>query len=337
MVIHRSLIASGVLAGLCLVLSAIVPHAGAVPAGRPLGADMLTWKLKAKESFFQTVTTKSDQDMKVAQQNIKQAQELIFYLSYTPVKKDDRGNWSIKLKIEGIKLSIQLAGNTIAFDSTRGGNANNPLAQFLQNMVGGELDLTVSRNMEVSKIEGLSGLLKNGAPGNQAMVPNLMEMFGDAAFKQLAESTLGAVPGAAKKKGDSWTREAALNMGGIGGYKTSTIYTYRGKVTDNKGLGKIDIQPSLKYVGPNNNNNGGALPFKITEGELKSTAGRGTVFFDLTRGRLVRSTLEMKVEGKLKIGIGGMNTDVALSQTQTTTVEVSGKRWPWAMPKKGKD
>ncbi|MCI0457295.1 MAG: hypothetical protein L0Z62_09985, partial [Gemmataceae bacterium] len=63
--------------------------------------------------------------------------------------------------------------------------------------------------------------------------------------------------------------------------------------------------------------------FSIKEAELKSKDATGTILFDMAKGRLDSSEMNLKLEGKLKIDIGGMATDVELSQTQKTTVKTS--------------
>src|SRR5205807_404090 len=103
-----------------------------------------------------------------------------------------------------------------------------------------------------------------------------------------------------------------LNMGPVGTYEAKYIYTYQGK---EKGLAKIAVKAELKYVAPGKKD-GGALPFKILNADLKSTKGGGTILFDLEKGRVVSSTLELSLEGTLKIEIGGVNNEIKLTQTQ---------------------
>ena len=56
---------------------------------------------------------------------------------------------------------------------------------------------------------------------------------------------------------------------------------------------------------------------------LKSKDATGTILFDKAKGRLDSSEMNLKLEGKLTIDIGGMPTEVELSQTQKTTVKTS--------------
>ena len=67
------------------------------------------------------------------------------------------------------------------------------------------------------------------------------------------------------------------------------------------------------------------LPFKIKESNLKSKNGKGTVYFDVKKGRLEKSEQKIELEGKMTIEIAGMTTEVTLNQTQETNINTSDK------------
>src|SRR5262245_25715205 len=79
------------------------------PAFAQEGGTKLEWKFEANKPFYQTMTTTTDQTMKVMGSDIKQKQEQTFYFSWTPIKKDG-DNWEIKQKIEGVKMRIEIGG-----------------------------------------------------------------------------------------------------------------------------------------------------------------------------------------------------------------------------------
>ena len=108
-------------------------------------------------------------------------------------------------------------------------------------------------------------------------------------------------------------------MGPIGTYDTSYKYTYEGK--EGK-LDKIKVDTTLKYSPPGAGA-AGALPFTIVSADLKSSDAKGTVLFDSAAGRLDSSEMGLKLAGKLTVSIGGMNTDVELTQEQKTTVRTT--------------
>ena len=138
----------------------------------------------------------------------------------------------------------------------------------------------------------------------------------------MADPAFSVVPNKSVKPGESWTRESKLNMGPIGSYDTTYKYTFVGPDEKDKNLDKITVDTTLKYTPPGEGTPT-QLPFKIKKADLKSSDAKGTILFDNQKGRVVNSDMSLKLDGKLSIEIGGMTTDVDLSQTQTTTVKTT--------------
>jgi hypothetical protein len=280
----------------------------------------LKWKFEKDKTFYQEMSTATKQTMKVMGMDITQNQNQTFYFSWTPKEQKD-GNWIVKQKIEGVKMDIEISGNKIGYDSTKDTGTGSALADFFKALVGSEFTLTISPKMEVVKIEGRDEFVQKLVSANQTMKPLLEQILSDEALKQMADPAFAVVPNKPVKKGDTWTRESKLNMGPIGTYDTTYKYTYEGK--DGK-LDKIKVETTLKYSPPSTDA-GAVLPFKIKQADLKSKEATGTVLFDNEKGRLDSSETNLKLEGKLTIEIGGMSSEVELSQTQKTTVKTTDK------------
>jgi hypothetical protein len=187
------------------------------------------------------MTTETKQDMLVMGQKISQFQKVTFYLSWNPVDQDKDGNWTIKQKIEGLKMEIEIGGNKIPYDSTKRARPQNPLSDFFKALVGSEFTLTIDKNMKITKIEGRDEFLKKLVQGNQ-QAPLLQTIISDEALKQNVELVLIMLPNKPVKKGDTWNRKAILNMGPIGTFDTDYKYTYEGP--DNNKLQKIKVETS---------------------------------------------------------------------------------------------
>ena len=70
-------------------LTAVLVLAGAaLPAS--VRADELKWKFKDGTPFYQEITTKTDQTMKISGQSINQTQIQTFYFRWTPHKPKDK-------------------------------------------------------------------------------------------------------------------------------------------------------------------------------------------------------------------------------------------------------
>jgi len=282
----------------------------------------LKWKFEKGKTFYQELTTDTTQDMKVMGMEVKQKQKQTFFFSWTPVEEKDK-SWIVKQKIEGVKMEIQLGGNTISYDSTNPPAANNPLAEFFKALIGTEFTLTVSPEMKITKVEGRKEFLDKLVAANQQMKPLLDSVLSEDAMKQMADPTFAAVPNKEVKIGETWKVPTKLNLGPIGSYDTTYEYKYVGKDAKQKDLDKIDVTAQLKYIPPSGDAPQGGLPFRIKSGNLESKKAAGTVLFDTSKGRVVSSDMDLNLEGKLDIEIGGMTTTVELKQTQKTTVKTT--------------
>ncbi|MBY0525138.1 MAG: hypothetical protein K2R98_17160 [Gemmataceae bacterium] len=282
----------------------------------------IKWKFEKGKPFYQELKTETSQDMKVMGMDVKQKQTQTFFFSWTPVEQKDK-DWIIKQKIEGVKMEIVIGGNTISYDSTNPGTANNPLSEFFKALVGSEFTLTVGPDMKVTKVEGRDEFLKKLVAANQQMKPLLDQILSENALKQMADPSFAVVPPKGEaKKDETWENKTKLELGPIGSYDTTYTYKFLG---EEKGLAKIGVTAALKYNAPGADGPAGGLPFKIKEAKLESKNATGTVFFDPKAGRVDNSEMNLTLEGTLQIEIGGMTTTVELKQTQKTTVKTTAE------------
>jgi hypothetical protein len=282
----------------------------------------LKWKFEKDKPFYQEMRTQTNQDMKVMGMEVKQNQDQTFYFSWQFKEEDKDKNTVVTQKIEGVKLTINVAGNPITFDSTAQTTGNSPLAEFFRALVGSDFVLTLDRDNRVIRIEGRDAFLRKLTTANAQMEPLLKSILTEEALKQMADPTFGVTPPNAVAKGDTWKRESKLNLGPIGSYKGTYTYKYEGQDEKNKDLAKISVDTVLTYEPPAADG-AASLPFRIKEAKLNSKNGKGTVFFDVRKGRLDHSEQKIELDGKLKIEIAGTETEVTLNQSQDTTITTS--------------
>src|SRR5262249_25035600 len=220
------------------------------PAAQPAAGDVaITWKLQKGQVFYQEMTTITKQTMKVMGMDVVQEQNQTFYLSWTVKDITPEGNYVLVQKSEGVKLSINIGGNSIIYDSTSANQpTNNALADFFKALVGSEFTLTLDKTFKVIKVEGRDAFVSKLTAANQQMEPLLKRILSDDALKQMAEPTFGLVPPTPVKQGASYTKQSKLNLGPIGSYDTEFTYTYEGK--DEKGLEKLKVGTALTYTPP---------------------------------------------------------------------------------------
>jgi hypothetical protein len=291
------------------------------PEAAPGDKVELKWKFEKGKPFYEEMTTKTQQDMKVMGMEVKQTQDQTFYFSWAFKEEDKDKNTVVTQKIEGVKLKIDVAGNPISFDSTNPTSTNTALAEFFKNLVNTEFKLTLDKDMKVIKVDGREDFLKKLTQANSSMEALLKRILSDEALKQMADPTFGIAPPKPVAKGESWTRVNTLSLGPIGSYKSEYKYTYEGQDDKNKDLAKIKIDLTLTYQPPTET--GETLPFKIKAADLKCKNAKGSALFDIKKGRLEKSEQSLELEGTLDIEIGGMSTKVDLKQKQDTTVTTS--------------
>jgi hypothetical protein len=281
----------------------------------------LAWKFEPGKTFYQTMTTKTEQTMKVMNSDVQQTQEQTFYFSWTPKEEKD-GVWTITQKIEGVKMNINIGGSPISYDSTQKSQAQNALGEFFKALVGSEFTVHLdTKKMEVTQVEGGDDFIKKLGDARPEMKPLLEQILNEDALKEMAEPTFAVIPSEPKAVGDTWERKSSLNMGPIGKYDNTYTYTLEGAEGNDQ---KIAVKTELKYTPPDESKEGiGGLPFKIKSADLKSENAKGTILFDTVKGRVAKTDMQLELKGELSIEIGGTPTKVELSQTQTTTVETS--------------
>jgi hypothetical protein len=305
---------------LCVVGLALLPAFAA--DDKPVS---LKWKLEKDKPFYQEMTTTTKQKMKVMNSDVNQDQTQTFYFSWTPVSQDKDGNWTIEQKIIGVKMSIDIGGSKIDYDSTKEGGTANPLSDFFKQLVDSKFTLTLDKDMKVTKIEGRDAFVKKLSAANPQMEPLLNQILSDKALKEMADPTFAAIPNKDSKKGDSWSKDSKLDMGPIGTYDNNYKYTDQGPDDKDKKLDKIKVETTLKYTPPADSGPGNPLPFKIKSADLKSSNAGGTIWFDTDKGRIDHSETSLTLKGTLEIEIGGQTTKVELDQNQTTKVTTTDK------------
>jgi len=293
--------------------------------GEEQGKDgMPTWKAfdEIGKSFWQEMTSSTNQKMKVQGQEVTQDQNQTFIVKWTPKEKGSDGkSWKVDYEIVGVKMKIDIGGNPINYDSTsKDPQAANPLTDFFKALVGSKFTLTVVKDdkegIKVTKVEGLTEFVNKLASANEQLKGLLKTILSEESFKQMTNPTFSAFPKTEDdwKKGSWEVNKVKLDMGAIGVYETNYKYT----VTVDKN--KIDVTGSMDYKAPEKTDPAG-LPFTIKGGKLTADKITGTVMLDPKHGRIESSTMSMDLSGDLKIDISGMETTVSLTQKQTSTVK----------------
>ena len=183
------------------------------PKGTSVG-NPLTWTFVKDVPFYQEITTRTVQDIKVQGTDVSQNQTQTFYFKFEPLRRDgDR--WVVRQTIEGVKMSIDIAGNPVKYDSTNEeatAGANTALNAFFKALKGAQFTLTIAQDGTVEKVEGGDEFVKKLTATNKLLEGLLDKILGEEAIKQMADPAIGLTPKEPKKVGESWAKTIKLSL-----------------------------------------------------------------------------------------------------------------------------
>src|SRR5262245_38752496 len=282
----------------------------------------LAWKFEKDKAFYQKMVTKTEQNMKVLGNDVKQSQNQTFFFSFKPTKVE-KDKVEIEQEIIGVEMDIEIGSSKISYNSQKATAVSNQHRDFFKALVGSKFTISLDpKSMKVTNVDGRDQFIQKLVAANPQMKQLLETILSKEALKEMAEPTFAVVPAdGTATKGEKWSRKATLDMGPIGKYENEYTYALEGvDGTGDNAAAKIKVDTVLNYTAPGENNQGG-LPFKIKSAALKSNSEAGQVVFNPTKGRLDKSTLKLKLKGQLDIEIGGQSTKVDLEQNQDSTIE----------------
>lgn len=306
------------------------------------GQDARTFGLKLKNEkneyapFYQEMSTEVAQSIKVQGQDLSQQQKSTFWYMWTPVKeekvtegKEEINKITLKQKIEGLSMTIDISGNPISYDSRKTDNStgagNAGLVEFFKNLKDAEFTATLGKNYKVEKVDGKDAFITKLGTGSPNMESMLKRVLSEEALKEMVDPTYKVYPDAPKKKGEKWERTAKLPLGPIGTYDVTYKFTYAEpeKEGPNKDFDKIEVETVIAYTPPKATEDG--LLFKIKDVGTKlasdPTGSKGVIFYDPKNQRIAEATINIKLKGELAVVIGGADTKVELSQEQKTVIK----------------
>jgi hypothetical protein len=283
-------------------------------------------RFEKDKPFYQKLTTKVEQTLKVhGGSEVPLKHEQTFYFKWTPVSQD-KDKTVAKMSIEGVQFKMDIAGQTIDYDSTNpnpAGAAGNPgLSEFFKNLIGSELTVTFGKGMVVEKVDGREELQKKLAAINPQMEAVLKSVLTDDAVKEMTDPAAGVTPKEPMAKDATWEKKSTLSLGPIGSYERTFAFTYKGKDAEKKDLDRIEVKPSLTYKPPTGSSEG--LPFRIKGGKLETKdVKQGLVLYNPKAGRVESVRIHLTLTGDLDVTIGSADSKVSLSQDQRTELDTS--------------
>lgn len=277
-------------------------------------------------TYYQKSSTTVLQTITVQQQALTQKQVSTFYYKWEPLRQEG-DKWIVKQTVEGLRMEIDISGNSIVYDTTQkdaSGSAANPgLINFFKNLEGSTFTVTLNKDFKVESVAQADrdAFLSKLAANNAQMDALLKKIMTEDALKQMCDPTMGMIPDAPQAVGGTWARKTPLNLGPIGMYEVTYNFTYKGKQGDTD---RVDVSAGLVYTPPKDGGEG--LLFRITEGTLKTAdpgpgKSNGFMTYNPKTGRIEHVEINLEMTGDLKVLIGQTSTPVSLRQVQTTVID----------------
>jgi RNA polymerase sigma factor (sigma-70 family) len=293
------------------------------PPGLPLPAVLSAEEGQARveqppleQTFFEELTTEIDQSLNILGKTLSaHSQKQTQILRWTLGRADEDGNRPLLLKIEAIKLDLDIGGHKITYDSTKDANSpKNPTAEFYKALVGSQFELTVSPAFQIVKTEGREEFGRKLAAAVPNLGPTVKRVLNRESLQRMVDSVFLDMPRRALERGRSWTRQRKLNVGSA--YHLNSTSTFRPGAVEGE-LDLIDVSTVIT-VPPEPDENADAS-IRITDAELDIHDGNGTISFDRRKGRIVRSSQEQRLQGTVTMVHDHSTAAYRLSQRERTT------------------
>ena len=246
-------------------------------------------------------TMKIKQVATIAGSNQDTENDRFIISSIEVLKPDAEGNAVVAHKTDKLSATFKLpGGTTLIFDSDDANRkADNPALEPLLDLLRAAAKLRSTtvhdKSGKVIRIEGLD----KAAEG----LPDALKSEFDAErIKKVANQELESLPSKPVKKGDTWSTNSELGLGGGQLMKFSTEYKYVGEVQEGgKTLHKIESKTlTVTYTLENNPN------VRVSKSELSPKESGSVMLFDANAGQVHSVKGKVQIVGAFELDAGGM-------------------------------
>jgi len=267
----------------------------------------MEWKFNEGEKFYVEEVSDQKQSISVMGQDIKMGTKSTTVTSYT-VKRKAGNAVTMEMKIESVDVKAE------------GNNIGGGMEKIQEKLQGASFTFTLE-NGKITKFQGHEEFLKKLADGDEMMAKVGKMFFTEDVLKKGVEATFTQLPERAVAKGDTWKKEQVVPLGPLGNLKNVNNYTYKGAEPDGE---LMTFKGTVSWTAPKGGAGVGDL-FKITKANFKSDDVRGSMLFDASKGRLLRTSSSMTLKGSMTMDVMGNEIEMEMTQDTTTTSRVLTK------------
>ncbi|MEQ9409036.1 MAG: DUF6263 family protein [Fuerstiella sp.] len=253
---------------------------------RPAGAqEQLRWNLRPNETLRYSVVQNMKSTTKFGDEEVNSSFQQTIDMSWHVLSAAANGDTILNQVFDRVRL--QMAGGpagTIEFDTASQTTQDNPVLKALSdvfgNIVGQQFKVIMKQTGQIEDVivpEKLAEAVRQSAAGQQGALTDKM-------LKDMMKQSAVMLPAQPVGPGSQWTSEQTVQMP----FGTMTITSAMKFVQkDTEGNAIIDFVPTVRIT-PRE----GAQ----TSMTLDGSEGRGRVNFDISRGRVNQTQLDLKLQ-----------------------------------------
>ena len=272
-------------------------------------------QVKLEQKLVEGAKTVNHTNMKVTQtlslagMNLETSSDRFVIVSSKAGKRETDGKIRVDQNVDKLSITVKLPGGLmLTFDSDDPNKkAENPALQPLVDAMGA---LSKAKIVfiydQAGKVVAVEGLDKAAEKVSE-------EARGDLdpeVAKKNANQEIDRLPSDPVKVGDTWSRNADLNLGSGQIMSMTTEYKYVGEVKDgDKTYDKIEAKTTTTTFSIAE---GSKLPLRVTKSDLKPTESSNTLLFDRSAGQFQSNKGKLRIQGDLEFSINGQTLPAKL-------------------------
>jgi hypothetical protein len=234
---------------------------------------------------------------------------------------DAAGTATIRNIIDALVMEMTSPMGTIGFDSARPAKAGDPaseaMGQMLSKFIGQSFTTVLLPTGRLEKVEGFAAMMEKMAgttPQDPGMAAAMKGLFSEESVRNMMSLSFGSFPDRPLKTGDTWVNQSTMSMPVTSPVTTSITMTMKGlEGSGDARVARIGTALSMKQdpsapAAPN------PLGFAMQIGD---SSGDGELIFDVSKGRLLRTTTRLAMPMTMAADGAGMNMKMLVKSTTT--------------------
>ena len=269
-----------------LFVAALAWSAGANRAVAQQAAP-LQWKFAAGETLHYRMTQNMKMGMVMGEREMGSTMRQDIDMSWAVKEVADDGSASLEQKIDRMRMKMDMAGNSMEYDSASTAPPQGMaamVAPVMKELTKAAFDVKMTPRGQVSEVQVPASLLD--ALKNSQGAAMMGELLSEKGFKQMIEKGSLVLP-EKLAEGTTWNTEVKIENPMFGSQIVTTTYAYKGsREVDGRTMEVFEPKLTMNFAG------GANSPATLKVSKQDSS---GEILFDREAGRLASSKINMNM------------------------------------------